>query len=365
MSARVPRLGIGSVINRSTSLTIQQTALELRLQPGPTGTMIDVPGIKVGHYTHDTVHRGVTAILCEGGATAGVSVRGSNPGTFNTDALDPTTSGGVVHAIGLTGGSLFGLGAIAGITEWLFHQQIGHRYRGAIIPVVAGAVIFDLAFADPTVYPTSEWGHRAAANATTSPFARGNVGAGTGGTAGKGPDCVRTKGGLGTSSLLLPDGIVVGAMVVINALGGLVHPVTGELYARSGGFDIPLLYQQRDLEPDAVRSLTNTTLGVIATNARLTKPQATKVAELAHDGLARAIRPIHAMLDGDAIFAVATEDGAILPSDTTGANLTDMIGHAGADAMVLAVLDAARETAGVGDWPSVADAQKALQEGLA
>lgn len=340
------------------------TSPSLGMQPGPTSSLIDVPGVKVGHHTHDSVRRGVTAILCGGGATAGVSVRGSNPGMSNTDALDPTTAGGTVHAIGLTGGSLFGLGAVAGITEWLFHQGIGHRYRGALIPVVAGAVIFDLAFTDPTVYPTAEWGHRAAANDSANPFERGNIGAGTGGTAGKGPGCVRTKGGLGTASLLLPDGIVVGAMVVINALGGLIHPLTGELYATHGRFDVPLLYRQPDAEPDAVRSLTNTTLGVIATNARLTKPQATKVAELAHDGLARAIRPIHAMLDGDAIFAISTVDEAILPTGTTGANLTDMIGHAGADAMVLAVLDASRETAGVDPWPSVADAQKAIRDGL-
>ena len=340
------------------------TSSSLRLQPGPTNSMVDVPGIKVGHHTHDVVRRGVTAILCEGGATAGVSVRGSNPGTFNTDALDPTTAGGTVHAIGLTGGSLFGLGAVAGITEWLFHRGIGHRYRGALIPVVAGAVIFDLAFTDPTVYPTAEWGRQAAANASTDPFGRGNIGAGTGGTAGKGPGCVRTKGGLGTASLLLPDGIVVGAMVVVNALGGLVHPLTGEMYASHGGFDTPLLYQQPDVEPDTIRSLTNTTLGVVATNARLSKPQATKVAELAHDGLARAIRPIHAMLDGDSIFAISTVADSVLPETTTGANLTDMVGHAGADAMVLAVLDAARQTEGIGDWPSVADAQRAIRDEL-
>ena len=346
-------------------MTNHDDASDLRLQPGPTGTIIDVPGIKVGHFTHDAVARGVTAILCEDGATAGVSVRGSNPGTFNTDALDPTTAGGIVHAIGLTGGSLFGLAAISGITEWLFHQGIGHRYRGALIPVVAGAVIYDLAFADPAVYPTSDWGYRAATNATSTPFPRGNIGAGTGGTAGKGPGCVRTKGGLGTASLLLPDGIVVGAMVVINALGGMVHPLTGDLYASDGGFDVPLLYRQPDAEPEEVRALTNTTLGVIATNARLTKPQATKVADLAHDGLARAIRPVHAMFDGDAIFAVAPNDGAILPQATSGANLTDMIGHAGADAMVLAVLDAARETCGMGDWPSVPEAQDAVRRARA
>ena len=345
-------------------MTVQSPSSDPLLQPGPTNSKIDIPGVKVGHHTHDVVRRGVTAILCEGGAVAGVSVRGSNPGTFNTDALDPTTAGGTVHAIGLTGGSLFGLGALAGITEWLFHQGVGHRIRGALIPVVSGAVIYDLSFTDPTVYPTAEWGRQAAANASTSPFGRGNIGAGTGGTAGKGPGCVRTKGGLGTASLLLPDGIVVGAMVVVNALGGLVHPLTGELYATHGGFDAPLLYRQPDAEPDTVRSLTNTTLGVIATNARLSKPQATKVAELAHDGLARAIRPIHAMLDGDSIFAISTVADAVVPETTTQANLTDMVGHAGADAMVLAVLDAAGETAGVDEWPSVADAQRAVRNGI-
>jgi L-aminopeptidase/D-esterase-like protein len=337
-------------------LTVRKETFVTQLQPGPSNSIVDVPGIKVGHFTHETVHRGVTAILCEGGATAGVSVRGSNPGTFNTDALSPTASGEIVHAIGLTGGSLFGLGASAGITEWLFHQGIGFLYRGAILPVVSGAVIFDLVFADPTVYPTAEWGRKAAQAASTAPFARGNVGVGAGATAGKGPGCVRTKGGLGTASLLLPDGVIVGAVVVINALGGMVHPVTGELYAIMGGFDIPLLYRQPDIEPEAVLSPTNTTLAVVATNARLSKPQVTKIADLVHDGLARAIRPVHAMLDGDSVFALATEENAVVPSGTSDINLTDMVGHAASDAVVLAVLDAAASTAGVGEWPSVQEA---------
>jgi L-aminopeptidase/D-esterase-like protein len=333
---------------------------DLRLPTGALNALTDVPGIEVGHYTHDRVQRGVTAILCRAGATAGVSVRGSNPGTFNTDALASTTSGGVVHGIGLAGGSLFGLGAISGITEWLFHEGIGHRYRGALIPVVAGAVIFDLAFADPTVYPTVEWGRQAAAAASTGGFPRGNNGVGAGGTAGKGPGCVRVKGGLGTASLLLPGGIVVGALVVLNALGGLIHPLTGELYATHGGFDIPLLYHQPDEEPDPTSALRNTTLGVVATNAGLTKPQVAKIADLAHDGLARGIRPVHAMRDGDTVFALATLDNPIQLPETSDANLTDLIGHAAADAMVLAILDAARETEGVAGWPSVAEAQTAV-----
>src|SRR5215218_10473496 len=248
-------------------MTAGNPPTDLRLQPGPTGSLIDVPGTEVGHYTHDSVLRGVTAVLCRDGAQAGVSVRGANPATFNTDALGTTRIGGGVHAIGLSGGSIFGLTAIAGITEWLVQHRIGFRLREALVPVVSGAVIYDLRF-DPLVYPKTEWGYSAAANASSQPFARGNVGAGTGGTAGKGPDCVRTKGGMGTASLLLPGGIVVGAIVVINALGGLVHPLTGELYASHGGFDVPLRYQQIDPVPelDNAASLTNTTLGLIATN---------------------------------------------------------------------------------------------------
>lgn len=341
------------------------TAMDLepviRLEPGPLNALTDVPGIKVGHFTHDQVHRGVTAILCEGGANAGVSVRGSNPGTIHTDALGPTTIGGLVHGIGLSGGSLFGLGAIAGIAEWLIERRIGLVQRGAIIPIVPGAVIYDLDFTDPFLHPTADWGKRAADAATTGAFARGNVGAGTGGTAGKGPGCVRTKGGLGTASLRLPGGIVVGAIVVVNALGGMVHPVTGELYATGGRFDIPLLYHKTDDEPASATPLTNTTLGVVATNAALEKPQLVKVADLAHDGLARAIRPMHAMRDGDTVFALSTYADPVHLPDTTGPNMTDLIGHAAADAMVLAVLDAASQAAALGGWPSVAEAQAAVR----
>jgi L-aminopeptidase/D-esterase-like protein len=333
----------------------------VRLEPGPLNALTDVPGISVGHFTHDEVYRGVTAILCDGSATAGVSVRGSNPGTIHTDALGPTTIGGMVHGIGLSGGSLFGLGAIAGIAEWLLQQGIGLRQRGALIPIVPGAVIYDLDLSDPFLHPTSDWGRQAAESATPGLFARGNVGAGTGGTAGKGPGGVRTKGGLGTASLLLPGGIVVGALVVINALGSLIHPATGKLYATTGGFDIPLIYHQEDEEAARVTPLTNTTLGVVATNAQLDKPQLVKVADLVHDGLARAIRPMHAMRDGDTVFALSTHaEPATLPN-TTGPNLTDLIGHAAADAMVRAVLDAVEQTGSVGDWPSVAEAQAAFR----
>lgn len=332
----------------------------VQLQPGPLNALTDVPGIEVGHFTHDQVRRGVTAILCRGGATAGVSVRGANPGTLHTDALGHETAWGLVHAIGLSGGSLFGLGAIAGITEWLLQQGIGLRRRGAVLPIVAGAVIYDLDLSDPLVCPTAEWGHSAAAAATTGLFARGNVGAGAGGTAGKGPGCVRTKGGLGTASLHLPTGIIVGALVVINSLGGLIHPLTGRLYARDGGFDKPLLYHLTDDWQPSIRSLENTTLGVIATNAELTKHQLIKIADLAHDGLARAIRPMHTTLDGDTVFAMRPNDGAIRPAGISEEGLTDLVGAAAADAIVLAVLDAAAATEGISGWPSVVEAQRWL-----
>jgi L-aminopeptidase/D-esterase-like protein len=330
----------------------------VRLESGPLNALTDVPGLEVGHFTHDMVHRGTTAILCRGGATAGVSVRGANPGTLHTDALGPSTPWGFVHAIGLTGGTLYGLSAITGITEALAQEGIGLERSGTKLPVVAGAVIYDLDLSDPTVHPDATWGQRALAAASSEVFPRGNVGAGTGGTAGKGPGCVRTKGGLGTASLLLPGGIVVAALVVVNALGGLIHPVTGQLYAESGGFDIPLLYQLLDEEPAEDQTLTNTTLGVIATNAALDKHQLIKIADLAHDGLARAIRPMHTTLDGDTIFAISPDEGALTLSGTSGAYLTDLVGGAAADAMVLAVLDSAQETTAIGDWPSVSQAQR-------
>ncbi len=153
------------------------------LLPGPANSITDVPGVHVGHFTHDRVYRGTTALIFPEGGIAGVEVRGSNPGTFNTDALASTTIGGLVHAIGLSGGSLFGLGAIAGITEWLLEEKFGLSRRSAIIPIVSGAVIYDLDFTDPYTHPTTASGHAAASNAQEAGFCRGNVGAGTGGTA--------------------------------------------------------------------------------------------------------------------------------------------------------------------------------------
>ncbi len=328
-----------------------------QLQSGPLNALTDVPGITVGHYSHEDVRRGVTAVLCPEGAGAGLSVRGSNPGTVNTDALAATNIGSILHGVGLTGGSLFGTAATAGMTEWLFEQGVGLRTGQVVLPVMSGAVIYDLALSDPTIIPTAAWGHEAAKAAASGSIERGNIGVGAGATAGKGPGCIRTKGGVGTASLLLPGGIVVGALVVVNSLGGLIHPVSGNLYATSGGFDLPLLYHPSDDGRDQSTSRSNTTLGVIATNADLEKSQLIKIADLAHDGLARAIRPMHTMRDGDTIYALSPYADRVRLEHTVDARLTDLIGAAATDAMVLAILDAARETEGIDAWPSVANVQ--------
>ena len=338
---------------------IQLVGDSIRLERGPNNSITDVPGIEVGHYTHDRVLRGVTALLCKEGAAAGVLVRGGNPGTYNTDGLGATTIDVTVHGIGLTGGSVFGLAALAGINEWLVEQGYGEAIGGVLLPVTCGAVIWDLFLADPTVRPSAEWGKRAAAVAKSGPFARGNFGAGAGATLGKGPGCVPTKGGLGTASLLLPGGIVVGAIAVTNSLGGLVHPLDGRIYLSEGGYDEPLLYQMID-QPPADQSPKNTTIGIVATNALLHKHHLIKVADLAHDGLARAIRPMHTMLDGDTIFAVRPHADPRTIDGMSDATLTDLVGAAAADAMALACLDSAQQAAGIDGWPSISDAIGAI-----
>jgi L-aminopeptidase/D-esterase-like protein len=323
-----------------------------QIRPGATNSLIDVPGVLVGHYSHPDVYRGATAVLTPGGALASVSVRGSNPGTIETEALAATAIDVTVHGISLCGGSLFGLAAARGMMDWCQENQIGLWRSGIWLPVVAGAVIYDLNAADPTVRPSAEWGYRAAAAAGRDPFPRGNVGAGRGGTAGKGRGTVPVKGGLGTASIVLPEGVVVGALAVVNSLGSPVDPVSGRLYARDGGHDRPRYFQPRPYGLDGFPE-GNTTLGVVATNCTLSKVQLAKIAELTHNGFARVIRPIHTMLDGDTIFALSTAgEGRLVPEQTTDFQVTDMIGAAAADAMVLALIDAFMEADSIPGFPA-------------
>ncbi len=275
------------------------------------GKITDVPGIEVGHAQDFHAKTGCTVVMSREGAIGGVDVRGSAPGTRETDLMRPMNLVEKVHAVVLCGGSAFGLAAASGVMRYLEEHEIGFDTGVAKVPIVAGAVIFDLGYGDWRVRPDERMGYEACLNAGTGDVPQGSVGAGTGATVGKilgMKGCM--KGGVGTSSIKLPGGIVVGAIVVVNALGDVVEPQTGRILAgardpKTGEF---INTWNFILEGNAMKGaeLSNTTVGVVATNAYLTKEQANKVAAMAHDGLALVIRPVHTMLDGDTLFALST-----------------------------------------------------------
>ena len=268
-------------------------------------TLTAIDGIKVGHATDATAQTGCTVILCPAGATAGVDVRGAAPGTRETDALRPGRLVQKAHAVLLTGGSAFGLDAASGVVLYLEEQNIGFPAGSVRVPIVPGAVIFDLGVGNAKVRPDKEMGYQACLNATDAPVAMGTVGAGTGATVGKAPGVMPSAGGVGSACKCLDSGLIVAAIVVVNALGNVVDPRTGEIVAggkENGNFvDIT----ERLLDANIVQG-TNTTIGVVATNATLSVAEVNRVAEMAHDGMARAIRPSHTMFDGDTLFALAT-----------------------------------------------------------
>ena len=270
----------------------------------------DVEGIKVGHYTDLKAATGCTVVLCEEGAIGGVDVRGPAPGTRETDLLRPMHLVERVHAVLLTGGSAFGLDAATGVMRYLEERGIGFDVKVAKVPIVPAAVLFDLAIGDPKIRPDAEAGYGACLAASDGEVAEGNVGAGTGATVGKllGPKFA-TKSGLGTASQRIGRGIVVGAIVAVNALGDVVDPKTGQIIAGTrkpmGKGFLNTAERMKGQLGQTILALANTTIGVVATNARLTKEQANVVARMAHDGLARAIRPAHTMFDGDTIFALS------------------------------------------------------------
>jgi L-aminopeptidase/D-esterase-like protein len=325
---------------------------------GAYDAITDVPGVLVGHYTHPKVHRGITVVIPgQTGGTCAADVRGSNPGTWGVSTYEPINIGEQCDAIVLTGGSLWGYGAISGIMEALFEQGKGVRTRGGILPVVPGAVIFDLPVADPAIRPNHEWGRAAVQNAKSGDVAQGNAGVGAGATTGKLADGVRLKGGVGTASAVLPDGTVVGVIVVLNAVGDLVNPKTGEFYALGGFGDVNYRHAHTvaRLQPQGE----NTTNAIVATNARLNKTQLAKIAEMAHDGLARAIRPIHAMQDGDTTFAVSVGwDERPAPAVAYPAEAVDRYGNAGADLLVRAIVKAMSAAESIPNFPSYAEWKK-------
>ncbi|GAA0588900.1 P1 family peptidase [Craurococcus roseus] len=275
------------------------------------GAITDVPGVKVGHFTDHRRPTGCTVVLAEEGATGGVDVRGAAPGTRETDLLDPSNLVDKVHAVLLSGGSAFGLDAAAGVVRWLEERGIGFPAGPARVPIVPAAILFDLGVGDHRVRPDAAAGHRACEAASAEAPAEGSVGAGAGATVGKLFGLSRAmKGGIGTAAVRAGR-VTVGAIVAVNAVGDVVDPATGAVLAgsrtedgrrRLGAADAIL----RGELPPALQPGMATTIGVVATDAALTKAQARRLAQVSHDGLARTIEPVHTMWDGDAMFALAT-----------------------------------------------------------
>ena len=318
-----------------------------------TISFADIPGLQVGHAQDFEAATGCTVILTPDGAVGGVDQRGGAPGTRETDLLRPMHLVEQVHAILLTGGSAFGLAAAEGVVSWLEAQNIGYETGPARVPIVPAAVLFDLAIGRADVRPDRAMGFaacEAAANQVNGTQS-GTIGAGTGATVGHilGPPG-RMKGGLGTAVIDLGAGRLVGALIVVNCFGDVVEPASGQILAGArqlpeGRFaDTMQLLKER---PGDVSGGGNTVIGVVATNVTLAKEAANKVAQMAHDGLARAIRPAHTMFDGDTIFALATGHG-----QTADVNL---IGAFAAEATARAIVGAVKQATPLAGVPAYSD----------
>lgn len=353
-------------MKRATTALITIAAASLSISAFADGTITDVPGIKVGSVTLTEKPTGCTVILAEGvmgangkpeGATPGVSQRGGAPGTRETDLMDPVNMVDKVNAIVLSGGSAYGLDAASGTMKWLEEQNIGWPVGNAgVVPIVGSAILFDLPFdGKPKIRPGADCGYKAAAAASAEPVAMGTVGAGAGATVGKagGPGRRPMKGGLGSASIRLPNGLVVGAIVAVNSVGDIIDPYTGKVVAGAINQDDSFADVRQLLRSGAAmqprpRAGENTTIGLVATNAKMTKAQVTKMAQMADDGFSRAINPAHTMGDGDTVFALATGkwDGEAHPT---------LIGALAAEAMADALLAAVREATGAGGVKAIRD----------
>jgi len=321
------------------------------------GAITDVAGIKVGHFTDSRRPTGCTVILCEEGAVGGVDVRGAAPGTRETNLLDPINTVQQVHAVVLSGGSAFGLDTATGVMRFLEERNIGFDARVARVPIVPAAILFDLGVGDAKIRPDAEAGYKAAKAATSNAPAEGNVGAGAGATVGKlfGMDRAM-KGGIGGASIRLSDGkssLTVGAIVAVNAVGDVIDPVTGKVIAGARTKDGKALLGSMNaiLRGEPLPPLLGgaaTTIGVVATDVKLDKAQATKVAQMSHDGLARTINPVHTAYDGDTIFALATG------KSSRAANVT-LIGALAAEALAQAVVRAVKAAKRIEGLPSAAE----------
>jgi L-aminopeptidase/D-esterase-like protein len=315
--------------------------------------LTSISGIRVGHASDFDALTGCTAILCEKGATGGVDVTGSATGTEELSALGPGHVADRVHAIVLAGGSAFGLEAASGVRRYLERKGVGFSTSAARVPIVVSAILYDLGIGKPDVRPTREMGEAAAAAATTDPVAEGAVGAGTGATVGK---CFgmqqAMKGGIGSATVALKgeySGIRVGALAVVNAFGDVIDPETGKIVAGarsapdSREFAVTAQAMKHGLSAGFARQ--NTTLVVVATNARLSRVEARKLAQLASIGMARSISPVNTMFDGDVVFALS------LGTQRADVNA---LGIAAAEAVAQAILRAVRLAPSLGGVPGLA-----------
>ena len=318
-------------------------------------TLTAVAGLEVGHYTDQDNATGCTAVLCRQGAVGGVDVRGGSPGTRETDLLRPMHRVDRVHGIVLSGGSAFGLDAASGAMRYLEEQGIGVRVGPAIVPIVASAILFDLGLITDKVRPGAADGYAAAVAARPDPVSEGSIGAGTGATVGKILGIERSvKAGIGCAALTLPGGATVSALTAVNAVGDVVDYRTGRLIAGARqesepGFinAVELLTRGEPKTPEpAAPPLSNTTIGVVATDATLTREEANWLARISHDGLALAIRPCHTLRDGDTMFALATgqRNG---PEDITA------LGAAVVEVTAQAILRAVTTATGLGGIPAI------------
>ena len=316
-----------------------------------------VEGIRVGHHTLSERPTGCTAILVDGDAVGGVSQRGGAPGTRETDLLDPLNMVDKVNAIVLAGGSAFGLEAATGTVRWLEEHDIGWSAGPAKVPIVPAAILFDLGVGgNPKIRPTADCGYKAAAAATTGAVQEGSVGAGAGATVGKLGGMGRAmKSGVGTASITLPSGLVVAALVAVNAVGDIIDPATGKVVAGVRNPDDTFADARAILRSGVnsarPRAGENTTIGLVATNAKLTKPQAARMALMADDGYARAISPAHTNGDGDTVFSLAT-------GRWDGTADVSVIGALAAEAMADAIVRAATQATGAAGIPAARDLKK-------
>ncbi|HJR57839.1 MAG TPA: P1 family peptidase [Vicinamibacterales bacterium] len=347
-------LAATALVTAASMRTSQEPAAAVLKPTGGRG-LTEVHGIKVGHHTLAERPTGCTVVLVDGeGVPGGVSQRGGAPGTRETDLLDPMNMVDKVNAVVLAGGSAYGLDAATGTVRWLEEHGMGWRVSTGVVPIVPSAILIDLSFGgDSKIRPTADCGYKAAQAASYAPVGEGNTGAGAGATVGKIDGGRRSmKGGIGSASITLPNGLVVGAIVAVNAVGDVIDPQTNQVVAGvrtqdgKSVADVRKLMRSGELgRSTQPRAGENTTIGLVATNARLTKTEVNRVALMADDGFARAINPSHTTGDGDTVFALAT-------GRWTGEASITIIGALAAEVIAEAIVRAVSKAETLGGVPS-------------